>query len=209
MELATQPDLFRAAGSTTESPAFWSFPLGNLTQSATYYLRAHGLLPEYLPILRGARRVLLAQRNFPRALPLFNAEIRLTSDPRRKAALMYAKGSLLADTVRNESEARAAYAAARELDPGNVSILKALEQIDTRLGAWEPLEKELAHIASSVEKNRSYAPRLLRGEPTCSSCATRTCRWRSSCSNSARPRPSGARRLRGAQAPPPRAGPLA
>jgi tetratricopeptide (TPR) repeat protein len=98
VELATQPDLFRAARLNYEIARLLEYPLGDLTQSATYYLRAHGLLPEYLPILRGARRVLLAQRNFPRALPLFDAEIRLTSDPRRKAALMYAKGSLLADT---------------------------------------------------------------------------------------------------------------
>ena len=160
-ELATQPDLFRAARLNYEIARLLEYPLGDLNQAATYYLRAHGLLPEYLPILRGARRVLMAQRNFQRALPLFDAEIRLTSEPRRKAALMYAKGSLLADVLHLESEARVAYAAARELDPGNVSILKALEQIDARLGAWEPLEKELAQIASSVEKDPRHRSALV------------------------------------------------
>ncbi len=160
-ELATQPDLFRAARLNYEIARLLEYPLGDLNQAATYYLRAHGLLPEYLPILRGARRVLLAQRNFQRALPLFDAEIRLTADPRRKAALIYAKGSLLADVLHNEAEARTAFAAARELDPGNVSILKALEQIDTRVGAWEPLEKELAHIASAVEKDPRHRSALV------------------------------------------------
>jgi len=161
VELATQPDLFRAARLNYEIARLLEYPLGDLNQAATYYLRAHGLLPEYLPILRGARRVLMAQRNFQRALPLFDAEIRLTSDPRRKAALMYAKGSLLADVLHNETEARAAYASARELDPGNVSILKALEQIDARVGAWEPLEKELAQIASAVEKDPRHRSALV------------------------------------------------
>ena len=160
-ELATQPDLFRAARLNYEIARLLEYPLGDLNQASTYYLRAHGLLPEYLPILRGARRVLLAQRNFQRALPLFDAEIRLTSDPRRKAALMYAKGSLLADVLRNEGEARAAYASARELDPGNVSILKALEQIDARNGAWDQLEKELAHTASAVEKDPRHRSALV------------------------------------------------
>ncbi len=160
-ELATQPDLFRAARLNYEIARLLEYPLGDLNQAATYYLRAHGLLPEYLPILRGARRVLMAQRNFQRAVPLFDAEIRLTSDPRRKAALMYAKGSLLADVLHNETEARAAYASARELDPGNVSILKALEQIDARLGAWDPLEKELAQIASAVEKDPRHRSALV------------------------------------------------
>ncbi len=161
VELATQPDLFRAARLNYEIARLLEYPLGDLNQAATYYLRAHGLLPEYLPILRGARRVLTAQRNFQRALPLFDAEIRLTSDPRRKAALMYAKGSLLADVLHNEGEARAAYASARELDPGNVSILKALEQIDARVGAWDPLEKELAQIASAVEKDPRHRSALV------------------------------------------------
>lgn len=161
IELATQPDLFRAARLNYEIARLLEYPLGDLGQAATYYLRAHGLLPEYLPILRGARRVLLAQRNFQRALPLFDAEIRLTADPRRKAGLMYAKGSLLADVLKNEAEARAAYAAARELDPGNVSVLKALEQIDARVGAWDQLEKDFAQIASSVEKDPRHRSALV------------------------------------------------
>jgi tetratricopeptide (TPR) repeat protein len=160
-ELATQPDLFRAARLNYEMARLYEYPLGDLAQAATCYLRAHGLLPEYLPILRGARRVLLAQRNFQRALPLYDAEIRLTAEPRRKAALLYAKGGLLVDVLKNEVEGRAAYAAARELDPGNVSVLKALEQIDARVGAWDQLEKDFAQIASSVEKDPRHRSALV------------------------------------------------
>lgn len=160
-ELATQPDLFRAARLNYEMARLFEYPLGDLAQASTCYLRAHGLLPEYLPILRGARRVLLAQRNFQRALPLYDAEIRLTAEPRRKAALLYAKGGLLGDVLKQEAEARVAYAAARELDPGNVSVLKALEQIDARSGAWEQLEKDFAQIASSVEKDPRHRSALV------------------------------------------------
>ncbi|MBL9102244.1 MAG: tetratricopeptide repeat protein [Myxococcales bacterium] len=161
MELATQPDLFRAARLNYEIARLHEYPLGDLNQASTFYLRAHGLAPEYLPILRGARRVLLAQKNYTRALPLFDAEVRLTADPRRKAALYYAKGSVLADVLRNEPEARVAYAAARELDPGNVSILKALEQIDARTAAWDSLERDYAQIASAVEKDPRYRSALV------------------------------------------------
>jgi tetratricopeptide (TPR) repeat protein len=161
VELATQPDLFRAARLNYEIARLLEYPLGDLAQAGTYYLRAHGLAPEYLPILRGARRVLLAQKHYPRALPLFDAEIRLTADPRRKAALYYAKGSLLADVLKNEADARAAYASARELDPINVSVLKALEQIDARSGAWDQLEKDYAQIASAVEKDTRYRAALV------------------------------------------------
>ena len=127
-ELATQPDLFRAARLNYEIARLYEYPLVDLNQASTYYLRAHGLAPEYLPILRGARRVLLAQKNHSRALPLFDAEVRLTADPRRKAALYYAKGSLLADVMRSEADARAAYAAAPSM-----AILDAfMPKISTR-----------------------------------------------------------------------------
>lgn len=152
-ELATQPDLFRAARLSYEIARLYEYPLADLGQAATYYLRAHGLSPEFLPVVRGARRTLLAQRNWSRALPLFDTEVRLTSEPKRRAAVLAAKAAVLQDGLGNEGEARATLAAARDLDPSNVAYLRALEQIDARVGAWEQLERTVANLASAVEKD--------------------------------------------------------
>ncbi|MFY0530831.1 hypothetical protein [Nannocystis pusilla] len=54
-ELATQPDLFRAARLSYEIGRLYEYPLGDVAQASTYYLRAHGLAPEFLPVVRGAR----------------------------------------------------------------------------------------------------------------------------------------------------------
>ncbi|MBZ5713112.1 tetratricopeptide repeat protein [Nannocystis pusilla] len=155
-ELATQPDLFRAARLSYEIGRLYEYPLGDVAQAGTYYLRAHGLAPEFLPVVRGARRTLLAQKNWSRALPLFDTEIRLTSEQKRKAALLAAKASVLLDGLGNEGEARATFAQARDLDPSNVAYLRSLEQLDTRAGSWDQLERTVAQLASAVEKD----PRL-------------------------------------------------
>lgn len=152
-ELATQPDLFRAARLCYEIGRLYEYPLGDLQQASTFYLRAHGLAPEFLPVVRGARRVLLAQKNWPRALPLFDTEIRLTAEPKRKAALLALKAGVLLDGLGNEGEARATFASARDLDPSNVAYLRALEQLDGRAGAWDQLERDVAQQASAVEKD--------------------------------------------------------
>lgn len=152
-ELATQPDLFRAARLSYEIARLYEYPLGDVAQATTYYLRAHGLAPEFLPVVRGTRRALLMQKNWSRALPLFDTEIRLSADPKRKAALLAAKASVLLDGLGNEGEARATFSAARDLDPSNVAYLRALEQIDARHAAWDQLERDVAQLASAVEKD--------------------------------------------------------
>jgi len=150
-ELATQPDLFRAARLHYEIGRLCESPIGDLTRAGAAYLKALGLSPEHLPSIVGARRILLAQKNVAKALPLFDAEAKLTPDPRQKAILTYAKGRVLEDTMNKEGEARQAYAAALELAPSNLTILRALERIDLRTNNWRGLEQVYARAATAVE----------------------------------------------------------
>jgi tetratricopeptide (TPR) repeat protein len=105
--------------------------------------------------------VLLAQRNFQRALPLFDAEIRLTADPRRKAALYVREGQPArrhpaqrgrgAGRLRGRARARSR----QRVDPQGA-------RADRRpLGAWDQLEKDYAQIASAVEKDPRYRSALV------------------------------------------------
>ncbi|HGG56822.1 MAG TPA: tetratricopeptide repeat protein, partial [Nannocystis exedens] len=150
-ELGGKPDLFRAARLYYEIARLSEFPLRDLARAAIAYQKSLGLNAEHLPSLVGARRVLLAQRDYSKALPLFDAEVRLSADPNHKASLIYAKGRVLEDSMGKENDARAAYAAALDLCPGSVTILKALERIDHRTSNWRGLEQTYAKIASSVE----------------------------------------------------------
>ena len=150
-ELGGKPDLFRAARLHYEIARLSEFPLGDLARASIAYQKSLGLNADHLPSLVGARRVLLAQRDYSKALPLFDAEVRLSADANHKASLIYAKGQVLEDSMGKESEARSAYAAALDLCPGSVTLLKSLERIDHRTSNWRGLEQTYAKIASSVE----------------------------------------------------------
>ncbi len=160
-ELKQKPDLFRAARLHFECGRLYEHPIGDLNRAIEAYLKGNGLAPEHLPTLRGARRTLLAQRQYVKALPLFDAEIRLQPDKRRKAALTFAKGRLLEDFLDEPSRARAAYAEARDLEGGNPSTLKALEQFDQDSRGWAGLDQTYAQLATAVETDARHRAALI------------------------------------------------
>ncbi|MCA9715702.1 MAG: tetratricopeptide repeat protein, partial [Myxococcales bacterium] len=98
---------------------------------------------------------------YAKALPLFDAEIRLQSDSRRKAALMFAKGRVLEDYLDDPKRARAAYADARDLEGGNPSTLKALEQFDQTTERWAGLDQTYTQLATAVETDARHRAALI------------------------------------------------
>jgi tetratricopeptide (TPR) repeat protein len=149
-ELATTTDVARAARLHFEIGRLCESALGDLRRAATHYREALAKAPDHLGAIRGARRVLLARKNYQAALPLFEAEARLVPDPRRKAALLLTKGHVLEDVLGQRAEAREAYAAAHEFDRGDVAVLQALAQHDRASEQWEPLARDLERIANAV-----------------------------------------------------------
>lgn len=149
-ELDTKPEPLRAARLHYEVARLTESPLHDYRRATTHYRKAHELWPDHVPSIRGARRLLLRSKQYKLALPLFDAEIRLATDPQHKASLMVAKGRALEDGLRQKNDARDAYVAARELDPNNPIVLKALEQADWDAGNWEALSQNYATTANAI-----------------------------------------------------------
>jgi tetratricopeptide (TPR) repeat protein len=149
-ELAKNPASPRAARLHFELARLHESPLYDLRRAAAHYQEAYSRASEHLPTIRGMRRVLIARRNYQNALPLFDAEIRITADPRRKAALYHAKGRFLEDALGNREEARKVYTTAIELDRSATSILKAVEQAEFDAGAWDALARTYEKEATAT-----------------------------------------------------------
>jgi tetratricopeptide (TPR) repeat protein len=94
-----------------------------------------------VPTLRGLRRVQTALGRYAALPSLLDAEIRSTRDPARRALLFYEKGCLQRDFLEDQRGARAAFAAAVELDPSNLSLLKAARLAELQAGGWSNLDK--------------------------------------------------------------------
>ncbi len=147
-ELAAKPDPRHAARLHFEMGRLYESPLNDLRRAGAHYQQALSLSPEHLPTLRAARRVMLARKSYPSAIPLFDAEARITADPRQKAALFLEKGRLLEDVLSRKDAARESYATALELDRDNRSVLAALEQRFTEARDWEALDRAYERSAN-------------------------------------------------------------
>jgi tetratricopeptide (TPR) repeat protein len=149
-ELAQSPKPARAGRLHYECARLFEWPLRETLRAAEHFQKAHALTPDHLPSVRGARRTLVASKRPQLALALFDAEVKLTSDPQQKAVLLYEKGLLLEDALGQRREAREAYQTGLDLDPANTSLLKAVERAEIAAKAWESLDKTYERAANAV-----------------------------------------------------------
>ncbi len=149
-ELSDSPKQSRAGRLHYECARLFEWPLHETLRAAEHFQRAHVLMPDHLPSVRGARRTLIASKRPQLALGLFDAEIKLTSDPHHKAVLYYEKGLLLEDALGQRREAREALQAGLDLDPSNTSLLKAVERAEIAAKAWEGLDRTYERAANAV-----------------------------------------------------------
>jgi tetratricopeptide (TPR) repeat protein len=155
-ELATQPKAHRAGRLHYECARLLEWPLAETVRAAEHYQKAHALVLDHLPSVRGARRTLIAAKRHAQALPFFDAEIRLTADPQHKAVVYYEKGLVLEDALSQKQQAREAFETGLDLDPTNPSLLKAVERAEIAAKAWDALDKTYARAANAVTQD----PRL-------------------------------------------------
>ncbi len=121
--------------------------LGDLARAAEHYQQAYRLMPDHLPSILGARRALLVAGQYTAALPLFDAELRLTASPAKKALVSLDKARILDEKLNQKREARDAYEAALDLDETNSSALRAVERAALSAKAWDALEKTYQRAA--------------------------------------------------------------
>jgi tetratricopeptide (TPR) repeat protein len=160
-ELSASHDPQREARVHYELGRVAEVQLGDLRRAGAHYHEALQRTPEHIPSIRAARRVMIARKNYQMALPLFDAEARMTSDPHAKAALLYAKGRLLEDVLGQKGEARKEYAIASDLDRTAPMILKALEHCDHDAGAWNDLSRTYEKIANAVASDAKHRAALI------------------------------------------------
>lgn len=155
-ELEQDPKPIRAGRLHFEMGRLRESPLGELKEAVEHYQKAHALLGDHLPAIRGARRGLLAQNRIQEALALFDAESKLTAEADRKAQLFYEKGCLLEDALGQRKEAREAFEAALELAPGDATRLKAAARIQGIARSWNELSRSLEREANVVQGDQRH-----------------------------------------------------
>jgi tetratricopeptide (TPR) repeat protein len=149
-QLARKPDRAREGRLHYELARVYESPLGRLDDASRHYEHAARLMPDHVPSLRGARRVLTALRRFKQALKLFDVELEATSDSGHKAVLLFQKGRMLAEQLNQKADARSAYEQAAELAPNRLDVLKALASAEEQGAAWRKLVGALERAANAA-----------------------------------------------------------
>jgi cellulose synthase operon protein C len=145
-ELATTPDPIRTARLRYEL-ARASRDDDDAVAELRLALASHG---EHLPSLRMLRRLLVTRREIEEAAKLFDVEIRLEPDARRRARLYFDKGRALEDFAKDGEAARRGYEEATRLDPGEPLYFRALEQAQEAGARWQALGDALLGEANAV-----------------------------------------------------------
>ncbi|HET9931419.1 MAG TPA: tetratricopeptide repeat protein, partial [Polyangiaceae bacterium] len=150
-ELDQHPKALRAGRLHFECARLLESPIGALKEAADHYLKAHALLGDHLPSIRGARRVLLTLGRAQEAVQLFEAELKLTADAEHKAQLLYDKASVQEDMLGQRKEAREALEAASELSRGDATRVKAIERAEALARGWDGLGRAYEREANAIK----------------------------------------------------------
>jgi len=126
-----------------------------------HYRHALEATPERLPVITGARRLMLAQGEYAKALELFDRELRVTADRSTKASLMFAKARVLENYLNRAKDARALYASATDLVASDPVLFKAIEQTDWTLHDWSHLADAYAQQANAVGGDAKHRAALV------------------------------------------------
>ena len=160
-ELGEQPDVRRAARLYFEMGRSCEGPLKDARRALEYYQATLERAPDYVPAIRATRRLLLGGRMFSEALPLFDAEARVTRRPSDKATLYLLKGRLLEDVLGNRDAAEEAYHTARAFDRSHAAILRATEQRSFAKQLWPEVDRNLAELANAATSDDAHRAALI------------------------------------------------
>ncbi|HJL18801.1 MAG TPA: tetratricopeptide repeat protein, partial [Sandaracinaceae bacterium LLY-WYZ-13_1] len=150
-ELAGRPDPERKARLHYELGRLCEVELEDASKAAEHYQSALRATPGHAAALRGARRVLAELGRYPALPALYDAEVEITREPAARARLLYAKARLMEEHLRQSGPALEVYREALALDPGSLTILKAIERGLRRDKRWEPLTQTYEQLANAVE----------------------------------------------------------
>ncbi len=161
LELEGDTDDRRAARLYFEIARTTEETLGDARRALQSYQAAVERAPDYVPAIRATRRLLLGARMFTEALALFDAEARVTRQPRDKATLFLLKGRILEDVLGDREAAEDAYQTASSLDRSHPAILHATEQRAFAKGTWDAVDRNLAERANIASTDASHRAALL------------------------------------------------
>ncbi len=155
-EIARSSDKAKIALLHYEIAECYELHLEDETKALVHYQKSMDSYPEFIPAVRGAKRIFLAQKNYPSAIRLIDIEIDLEGDSRQKALLHCSKGRIYEDNLHQQTKARQCYQKAEELSSESLEVIESLKQIELKAKNWQALAPLLDRAADVVTGDVKY-----------------------------------------------------
>ena len=123
---------------------------------------AHSLAPEDLEIISELNRLNLQLQKWPELIDTVEKEIRLTSDPRKKAELQIQIGQLYDEKLGDIEKSVKSYEEAQKVFADYMPVLRALERLYPRLNKFRELIAVLEKIAGLLTDRNEKAEHINR-----------------------------------------------
>lgn len=159
--LKTETLRSRQARLCYEIARLYEGPLGDWESAHRYYQKAHGLEPQFEPVLSGLVRVRARLGQWEGTLKPLEEQSDLSATPAEKAALLFVKALIQEVRLDRLSDARADFERALRLCPDDTSLSCAVERHARREQDWKTLDAALTTQASLVGKDRGLGATLL------------------------------------------------
>lgn len=140
----------------------WQTALDNEGRAAKAYAQALNLDPALRPNVWAIARIFTLRELWPNLIKLYDAQVRLEAEERRRAEILLEKGWILQDKMADPAGARAAFWAAYEASGETwIAPLLALEKLDQTQGEMSDLAQVLRHMAETSEVPARRAAALM------------------------------------------------
>ncbi|MBN1656048.1 MAG: tetratricopeptide repeat protein [Deltaproteobacteria bacterium] len=160
-ELAGSVDSQRASRLHFEIGNFYENDLEDIQSAAEHYQKAYRFQKNFRPAILGARRTLLNAQKHQEALPFFDAELPLISDPKQRAQLILTKGLVLEHDLHQRDQALGVYSEALKLDSTNLSLLRAVIRCQLLKQTWNDLDHTYQQMASASVDEPGYRAAII------------------------------------------------
>lgn len=135
----------------------WEDSLKNPRNAAVAYQNAFRLAPRFVANIRAARRLFSDVGNWQMVVQLLDAELAAIEEKRLRAALLFEKGTVLADQLSREEEGSAAFSKCLELSSGDISLLVRLERVFAVGSQHAALVQIYRQLADAVKDDAARA----------------------------------------------------
>ncbi|MBM4319602.1 MAG: tetratricopeptide repeat protein, partial [Deltaproteobacteria bacterium] len=128
----------------------WREKLRNMAKAIEAYNEALAIDPQSRQVMHHLLNLYTQEKEWPYAVEILLRTIQLEERPDKVARYCYTAGVIYRDELKDDEQAVALFNQALDADPGMLKAFEAIDRIQTRIKAWQLLERNYRKMIKRV-----------------------------------------------------------